>query len=78
MKSAFNAMRISNVVFLVPEKTYSLIANGVKIKNSSSHVMRIVTYDDALFNMGKSLWVGGVFWTFYACAKNMFGINTGR
>ena len=61
MKIAFNAMRISSVVFLVPEKTYSLIANGVKIKNSSSHVMRIVTYNDALFNMGKSLWGGGRF-----------------
>ncbi len=61
MKSAFNAMRISNVVFLVPEKTYSLIANGVKIKNSSSHVMRIVTYNYALFNMGKSLWGGAFF-----------------
>lgn len=59
MKIAFNAMRISSVVFLVPEKTYSLIANGVKIKNSSNHVMRIVTYNDALFNMGKSLGGGG-------------------
>lgn len=59
MKIAFNAMRISSVVFLVPEKTYSLIANGVKIKNSSNHVMRIVTYSDARFNMGKSLGGGG-------------------
>lgn len=70
MKIAFNAMRISSVVFLVPEKTYSLIANGVKIKNSSNHVMRIVTYSDALFNMGKSLGGGGRFpRRFYACAK---------
>lgn len=70
MKIAFNAMRISSVVFLVPEKTYSLIANGVKIKNSSNHVMRIVTYSDAFFNMGKSLGGGGRFpRRFYACAK---------
>lgn len=70
MKIAFNAMRISSVVFLVPEKAYSLIANGVKIKNSSNHVMRIVTYSDARFNMGKSLGGGGRFpRRFYACAK---------
>lgn len=56
-------------MFLVPEKTYSLIANGVKIKNSSNHVMRIVTYNDALFNMGKSLGGGTFPQAFYACAK---------
>ena len=70
MKIAFNAMRISSVVFLVPEKTYSLIANGVKIKNSSNHVMRIVTYSDALFNMGKSLGGGATFFVrFYVRTK---------
>ena len=74
MKIAFNAMRISSVVFLVPEKTYSLIANGVKIKNSSSHVMRIVTYSDALFNMGKSLGGGGDVFSdvFMRVLKNRF------
>lgn len=73
MKIAFNAMRISSVVFLVPEKTYSLIANGVKIKNSSNHVMRIVTYSDARFNMGKSLGGGDVFPdVFMRVLKNSF------